>query len=115
MWMVRCDGGQLAETFFEQNMVGIGWGEVGNLSGFTREQVIEKVRSTWPDYKSRKSVMIGSQLFKIASVFKAGDQVITYDPSKRTYSIGRISGNYYFDQSAQDTISHRRKVTTGIA
>lgn len=112
MWMVRCDGGQLAETFLEQGMVAIGWHEVGSLQGMkSREQVIEKVKITWPEFKRMKAVVAGSQLHKVSSQIKTGDRVITYDPSKRIYHIGRIAGDYTFDANAKDSTAHRRKVT----
>jgi hypothetical protein len=28
MWMVRCNGGELAETFLEQGIVALGWHEI---------------------------------------------------------------------------------------
>ncbi|PZP85297.1 MAG: restriction endonuclease [Azospirillum brasilense] len=111
MWMVRCDGGQLAETFLEQGMVSIGWAEASSLLGLTREQVIEKVKQTYPEYKPMKAVNSGSQLFKIASGIKTGDRVMTYDRSKRVYHIGRVTGDYTFDANAQDATAHRRKVS----
>lgn len=111
MWMVRCDGGQLAETFLEQGIVSVGWHEVGSLQGAnSREQVIEKVKETWPEFKRMKAVVAGSQLHKIASLIKTGDRVMTYDPSKRIYHIGKISGEYTFDPKAVDSTAHRRNV-----
>ena len=111
MWMVRSDGGQLIETFLEKNIVSIGWGEVGSLSSFTsRDQVINKVKETWPEYKPMKSVVIGSQLNKIFELIKVGDSVITYDPSKRIYHVGKIIGEYQFDPNAKDATAHKRKV-----
>ncbi len=111
MWMVRCDGGQLAETFLEQGMVSVGWHDVGSLQSLkTRERVIEKVKQTYPEYKPMKAVNSGSQLFKVASGIKTGDRVMTYDPSKRIYHIGRVTGDYTFDSTAQDATAHRRKV-----
>lgn len=111
MWMVRCDGGQLAETFLEEGIVSIGWHEIGSLQGIkSREQVIEKVKITWPEFKRMKAVVAGSQLHKVAAQIKTGDRVITYDPSKRIYHIGRVSGEYAFDPKARDSTAHRRKV-----
>lgn len=112
MWMVRCDGGQLAETFLEQGMIALGWHEAGPLQGInSREQVIEKVKITWPEFKRMKAVVVGSQLYKIASQIKAGDRVMTYDPSKRVYHIGTVVGDYTFDENATDSTAHRRKVS----
>ena len=112
MWMVRCDGGQLAETFVDKGIVSLGWGEIGSLgSELTRDQVIAKVKTTWPEYKSMKAVVVGSQLFKIASGIKIGDQIMTYDPSKRIYHIGKVSGDYEYFPDEIEATSHQRKVT----
>jgi restriction system protein len=112
MWMVRCDGEQLAETFLDEGIISIGWHEVGPLTNLkSRDQVIEKVRLTWPAYKRMKAVVAGSQLNKVANVMQTGDRVMTYDPSKRTYHIGKISGGYEFAEKADhQSTAHRRKV-----
>jgi restriction system protein len=93
MWMVRNNGGEYADEFIRQNIVAIGWKDVGPLKNLkTREQIIQQVRTTWPEYKPMKAVVSGSQLDKIANVMQIDDRVITYDPSKRIYHIGRIAG-----------------------
>jgi restriction system protein len=103
MWMVRCDGGQLAETFLEQGMISIGWHEVGSLAGVkSREQVIEKVRVTWPEFKRMKVVVADSQLHKVSSLIKTGDRVMTYDPSKRIYHVGCLARGYQATFSQED-------------
>ncbi|MGB7098294.1 MAG: hypothetical protein WBD95_05925 [Xanthobacteraceae bacterium] len=109
--MVRNDGGNYAEDFVQQNIVGVGWKAAGSLKNLkTREEVIEQVKKTWPDYKQMKAVVSGSQLDKIANVMKTNDRVITYDPSKRIYHVGRIVGDYEFDPDAEDVLANRRKV-----
>lgn len=111
MWMVRNNGGDFADEFLHQGIVAIGWQAAGSLEGLkTRKQVIEKVQSTWPEYKHMKAVVSGSQLDKIANVIKTGDKVITYDPSKRIYYVGRVTGDYKFDPSAEESLANRRTV-----
>jgi restriction system protein len=41
---------------------------------------------------------------------KKDDRVITYDPSKRVYSVGRIVGDYEYNKDAEDSLANRRKV-----
>jgi restriction system protein len=110
MWMVRNNGGDYAEEFKDQNIVAVGWKDAGSLKGLTREQIINRVRETWPNYKIRKAGMSGSQLDKIVNVMKIGDRVITYDPSKRIYSVGRIIGEYEHDTNGEDILANRRSV-----
>jgi restriction system protein len=114
MWMVRNNGGDYADQFIDQGIVSIGWKDAGSLKNLkTRDQIIQKVRQTWPDYRPMKAVVAGSQLDKIANVMKVGDRVITYDPSKRIYHIGKISGDYEFSPEAEDVLANRRKVVWG--
>lgn len=111
MWMVRNNGGDYADEFIKQGIVSIGWSDAGSLKNLkTREQIIQKVKITWPDYKPMKAVVSGSQLDKIANVMQINDRVITYDPSKRIYHVGQISGDYEFASEAEDVLANRRKV-----
>ncbi len=111
MWIVRCDGGQLAEAFIDQQMVALGWRDVGSLKGIdARDKIIARVKEVWPEYKPMKAVIAGSQLNKLANVMKIGDRVMTYDPSKRIYHIGKIAGEYEFCPAEDERKVHRRKV-----
>src|SRR5206468_2423759 len=108
MWMVRNDGGDYAAQFIELNIVSVGWSEAESLKNLkSRDEIIARVKETWPDYKHMKAVVSGSQLDKIANVMKRNDRVITYDPSARTYHIGRITGEYEFDPTADDVLANR--------
>jgi restriction system protein len=111
MWMIRSNGGENAEEFLRQQIVGIGWKDAGSLAGLkTRDQIIRKVKEVWPDYKPMKAVMTGSQLDKIANVMKVGDSVISFDPSARVYHVGRIVGPYEFREDATHALANRRPV-----
>jgi restriction system protein len=108
--MVRSGGGDYVADFKERGIVSVGWKDAGSLENLTREQIIERVYETWPNDKPKKVLMSGSQLDKIVNVMRPGDRVITYDPSKRIYSIGKIIGDYEFDESAENMLANRRKV-----
>ncbi len=111
MWMIRNSGGKFVDDFIDKGMVGVGWDDVGSLSALKdRDQIIEKVKVTWPEYKPMKAVVTGSQLNKIANVIQAKDRVITYDPSTRMYHIGRIESGYIFDQETENDRAHKRRV-----
>ena len=71
------------------------------------------MKVTWPDFKPMKAVVVGSQLHKISSLIQNGDKVITYDPSKRTYHLGKIAGSYQYKENAEGASSHQRKVVWG--
>jgi restriction system protein len=111
MWMVRNNGGEYADEFLSHKIVAVGWKEAGPLGELrSRDEIINRVKTTWPHWKSPKAVVSGTQLNKIVNVMKAGDKVITYDPSKRIYHVGRICGEYGFDRHADDILANRRPV-----
>jgi restriction system protein len=111
MWMVRNHGGEFAEEFIQQGVVAVGWKEAGSLAGLrTRDQIIQRVKETWPDYKPMQAVTSGSQLDKIANVIKSGDRVVTYDPTIRKYHAGVVIGDYQFNAGADDAMANRRAV-----
>jgi len=112
VWMVRNGSGDYVDEFLRQGIVAVGWKHAGSLETLkSRKAIIERVQTTWPENKHMKSVVSGSQLDKIANVMKVGDRVITYDPSKRIYHVGQITGPYVFDANAEDVLANRRKVT----
>lgn len=109
--MVRNSGGDYVEDFRSQGIVAIGWSDLGSLATLkTREQIIEKVRERWPEYKPLKAVVSGSQLNKIANIIAIGDRVITYDPAQRIYYLGTVVGPYVFEPTAVDGLANQRKV-----
>ncbi len=112
MWMIRSNGGDYAEEFIKKSIVAVGWKSVGDLKNLkTRSEIIQKVSETYSDYKKLQAVVAGSQLDKFANVMKVGDRVLTYDPSQRIYHIGSISGDYSFQEDAEeDDLVNQRPV-----
>jgi restriction system protein len=111
MWMVRSGGGDYVDEFIARKIVSVGWKDAGSLASLkSRDQIIDKVRATWPDDKPMKTVMSGSQLDKLANVMKVGDRVLTFDPSKRIYYVGKITGPYEYRGDVDDMLSNRRPV-----
>jgi restriction system protein len=98
-WMVRAqEGGRLFELFKQKSVVRIGWTDIGSLESLTtRDQIAAAVAEQWPDWRSQKISMSAGQLYRFRSEIQIGDRVITYDPGRRTYLCGTISGNYRFD------------------
>lgn len=111
MWMVRNSGGDYADDFKEKGIIAIGWKAAGPLNQLsTKDEVLSRVRDVWPNDRARKASVSASQLYKFSHVMKKGDRVLTYDPSRRIYSIGRIIGDYQFDESSEDGLASRRAV-----
>jgi restriction system protein len=98
-WMVRAEtGGRLYDVFREQSAVAIGWHEIGSLESLrTREAIAERVRMQWPEWKPQAIAMAAGQLHRFRNEIKVGDTVVTYDPGRRVYLVGEISGEYIRD------------------
>lgn len=96
-WMVRAgEGGRLIEEF-SQGYVAIGWGALGDLNQFTgiddlRARHIEAYPNAKPGFVSNAVAMVHKFWKEIA----IGDHVVTYDPSKRRYLVGLVTGDYQY-------------------
>ncbi len=100
-WMVRAErNGRLYELFKEQGLVAIGWHEIGSLETLrSRDAIAARVRAEWPDWKNQSIAMAAGQLHRFRNEIKTGDTVLTYDPRRRVYLVGEISGDYRRDET----------------
>ena len=99
MWMVRAgERASLISDFISNNIVAIGWYELGDMTGLdTYTKIKSSVRSTYPEYNNGQFGMSASQLKKFRLDFKSGDDVVTYDPTARIYHVGKIVSDYQYD------------------
>ncbi len=111
-WMVRADrNGRLFDVFKEKSAVAIGWGDIGDLTQIkNRKAIAEKVAATWPEMKPQGVAMAAGQLYRFVNEIDIGDMVVTYDPSRRIYLVGEISGGYRFDDSIDAAYPNIRPV-----
>jgi restriction system protein len=111
--MVRAGrNAQFLDEFLELGVVGIGWRDIGDLSGFrTQKAVLQAVRTTWPDWKPGKQAMSASQLYRFASEMSVKDKILTYDPHRRIYHLGSIAGDYRHAPGTIEGNPHLRSVT----
>ena len=110
MWMVRAgEACFLFDDFRNNNRVAIGWNELGDLKDVT---TIEQVRDRYVEhYSGEKPAKLNNavaMIFKFRAILEAGHKVITYDPRKREYLVGKIKGDYRFEPSAE--YQHTRDV-----
>jgi restriction system protein len=112
-WVVRAErGGRLYDAFKDNSVIAIGWSEIGSLADLkTREKIAARVSSEWPDSKPQAVAMAAGQLHRFRSEMKIGDHVVTYDPSRRVYLVGKIVGDYRWDPSIDAEDPNVRSVT----
>lgn len=113
MWMVRAErNGQLYEDFKEKSVVAIGWSDIGSLANLTtREAVAAQVAKNWPDAHPQWQSMATGQVHRFRNELKEGDRVATYDPARRMYLLGTITGRYRFDAFIADHDPNVRPVS----
>jgi restriction system protein len=111
-WMVRAgEGGYLAEAFEQAGCVAIGWQGAGDFTPITtlaemRQRLIDSSRDEKPGALANSSAMA----FKFRAEMGIGHDVVTYDPSKREYLLGKITGEYEYAPGRVPDYNHVRSV-----
>ncbi len=100
-WMVRAgEAGRLFSEFEQARCVAIGWNELGDLSGVqSQAEMKDKVRKAYPDYHPTAAANAAAMIWKFKAEMEPGDDVVTYDPSKREYLVGKVTGEYRYDET----------------
>src|SRR5262245_18883246 len=100
LWVVRAGtGGVSVERFLDGGYIEIGfWAEkLGTWAkGMSREQLAEELRRLLPNEKKGQHINSAGQLFRFHEEIAVGDEVITYDPTRRRYLLGQIAGGVEF-------------------
>jgi restriction system protein len=114
VWMIRAgEAAYLIDSFREQDCVGIGWNELGDLSAFHNEEALRvKYLEEYPGQHTSKSGNAIAMIKKFRFDMKKGEQAISYDPPRRKYLIGEITSDYeYLPEVIEDEgFNHIRKV-----
>ena len=96
MWMVRAGEEAYAiEDFRSKKCVAIGWSD-GNpdWTQFSdRDAIEDRLAKELPENTDRQNLVAASQIERFLREFEIGDRVISYDPSSRTYLVGKLSGS----------------------
>jgi restriction system protein len=105
-WMVRSEGGALYDLFRSEGVVALGWDFLPSLTEFpSRDALVEALGKNSPDEKPQKQLVQGAQLWRFAKEVKLGDGVVTYNPTRRVYSVGKITSAYSFDTATGERLS----------
>lgn len=103
VWMIRAgEGGYLLEEF-EKGIVAIGWSEAGALADKTQRDLrLRLLNDVYAGSKAGKIQNVASVLWRFSQVVKVGDGVVTYDPTRRQYLLGEITGDYRFEPKRKE-------------
>lgn len=110
--MVRAgEGGYLVEDFEKSGHAAIGFGSTGSFDAIqSPQQMRVHLAEVYPDLSPAAFANAASMAYKFRQVMKPGDRVVTYDPKRREYLLGRIEGEYRYDPSVMQHYHHVRKV-----
>jgi restriction system protein len=96
LWMVRAgEEAFLIDDFRNKNLIAIGWNYLDDLNRFkNKEEVKSELKKKEPSYDKYKIGQAASKIWSFVHEFKINDDVMTYDPDKREYLIGKITTDY---------------------
>lgn len=112
LWVVRCGGdGSFEQEALSENIVGIGWGKLGDLSKIlNREEVQELYARTYSDESIKSQQNQVAQVFAFRSRIAKGDLVALPLKNSPSIAFGRIRGEYKFAPDAHGFVKHQRSV-----
>ena len=112
MWMIRAgQGGTLFDDFKENGIVKIGLPRIGDLSDLrSRSAITEELDSRFPEWSKGKRGIWAGQLYRFANKIEVGDDLLTYDPSRRVYLLGTVGSDYIHDTSQPEGWTCVRRV-----
>jgi restriction system protein len=94
-WMVRAgEGGRVADDFRREGAVALNFGGRDLSHAATRDDIRPLVEAEFQDRKPGFYPVAVGTLFKFRSLMQCGDPVLTYDPVRRKYLLGEITGDY---------------------
>ena len=97
VWMIRAGrGGRYAPAFVARSAAVVGWGLTGDVRDLSRDELVERVRTAFPEYGKSQIGSTVNLLARFSRTMAEGDLVVTPEPATRTILFGRIAGDYVF-------------------
>ena len=110
--MVRAgDHNELIPVWLKQQIVSIGWPDLGNPKTFTtKEQLLSKADSVYSEEKPQTRNSWVSQVWRFSREIEIGDRVISYSKEKREYIIASVTEAHYYDDDNDNPYPNTLKV-----
>lgn len=109
LWVVRSNGGEYLDIFFNDNIVAIGWCSDINFENKDIYFIKKALLDTYPECKKSIPAWAGF-INSFVNKMSINDYVLTYDPSSRIYYAGKIIGEYHYDKKIELGLHNTRKV-----
>lgn len=95
--MVRAgENGIYIDDFKKYGIVAIGFIGLGDLTNLNPAQIRQAVCDTYPNYNNMQIGIQSGQVNKFVNEFQIDDYVVSYNPKKDLYLVGRITSGYYY-------------------
>ena len=97
--------------FLPNNIIGIGWEEMGDIKcvGDNRDDIKKRYAAVYPDAKSGSIATSVGMLYRFVYEAQIGDYVVYPSKVDRKINIGVIESDYY-NEPAENRFTQRRKV-----
>jgi len=104
--------GDADSLFFKHNVVALGWDKLGDLSKLPpeRESFKQEVLQAYPKIKPGAVAVNAGQLYRFIHEMKKEDLIAYPSKRDRMIHIGRIVGDYEFNNSNEPKYPHQRAV-----
>ena len=89
-----------------QNVISIGWKQLGNVTAMTRNDLAEAVASSYPDKPSQTKGLYTNMLWAFYHEMLPGDYVIARRGRKTLVGVGRITGQAIYAPERSQYVEH---------
>lgn len=96
--------------FLKENVIAIGWNEIGDLSTIepTREAFKKKYVEIFPDDKKMKIANSAGMLYRFAHEVQIGDYIIFPSKTNREVNIGVVESDYIYCPDTESYVQQRK-------
>lgn len=104
VWLIRAGGrGQLAESFIENGIAAIGFGQLPDLSEVSgHDELVELVKVDWPAASDRQARERARQLWIFRSEIHPDDVVVMPSTGNSAFALGTVKREYWYRHDASD-------------
>lgn len=99
IWMVRAgEQGYLFDDFIAKSIIAVGWNEIGDLTHLRKnsDELKDRLKEAYPEARAGQIDNYAGQINRFRFEINKDELVITYNPSTRTYRMGRVLSDYQY-------------------
>jgi|WetSurMetagenome_2_1015567.scaffolds.fasta_scaffold00842_2 restriction system protein len=90
-----------------QNVISIGWRQLGDVTAMNRDELTEAVANAYPDKPSQTKGLYTNMLWAFYHEMLPGDFVIARRGRKTLAAIGKVTGNAVYSPERNQHVGHR--------